>query len=352
MKTVRSLAGSPVFWCGMVLCVAAIVLAANRPFSQTPRPPATFSGPTMGTRYTVKVVDLPSSVDPQTLEQEIHEKLSRIDALMSTYRSDSELSRLNRFDAGRWFGVSRETASVLDEAIRIGRLTDGAFDVTVGPLVNLWNFGPGKSLSVSAPSPEAIEDAKRRVGLNLVEVRLSPPAVRKKRKDLYIDLSGIAKGFAVDRIAGHLELCGIENYMIEVGGEIKAKGRNPQGEAWRIGVESPLTGTREIQTVAVLNDLAMATSGDYRNYFEEEGVRYSHIIDPRSGKPIGHKMASVTVLDRSCTRADALATALMVLGPDAGYDLALRERLPVLFIIKSHAGFVEKSTPDFRNVLQ
>lgn len=306
----------------------------------------------MGTQYTVKLVDLPASVDAATLKEEIQEKLEHIDALMSTYRPDSELSRLNAFHRIEWFSVSEETAKVIQEAVEIGRLTGGAFDVTVGPLVNLWGFGPGEKPAQSVPSPEEIDHAKSKVGLNHVEVRLSPPAVRKKHQDLYIDLSGVAKGFAVDQVAKHLEDSGIENYMVELGGEVRAKGHNDQGKPWQIVIESPLAGVRAIQRIVGLKDTGMATSGDYRNYFEVDGSRYCHIIDPGPGRPLTHKLASVTVFDPSCMRADGLATALMVLGPDAGYDLALQEKLPAFFIIKSNTGFVEKSTPQFDKVLQ
>ncbi|MFH1922848.1 MAG: FAD:protein FMN transferase [Planctomycetota bacterium] len=306
----------------------------------------------MGTWFTVKVVQLPDSVDTETLKREIDAELARIDALMSTYRPDSELSRLNRFDQSGWFAVSPETAAVIDEAVKVGRLTGGAFDVTVAPLVNLWNFGPEKRTANHVPSPAEIEEAKARIGFENIEVRLTPPGVRKKRGDLSIDLSGIAKGFAVDQVADHLERRGIRNYMVDVGGEVKARGRNPSGKPWQIAIESPVTDTREIHKVLGLDGLAVATSGDYRNYFEQEGVRYCHILDPRSGRPIAHKLASVSVLGPSCTRADAWATALMVLGPEEGYNLAVEEELAALLLVKTDSSFVEKATPRFEEVLQ
>jgi len=304
----------------------------------------------MGTWFTVKVVELPDSVDAETLKREIDAELAGIDALMSTYRPDSELSRLNRFNESDWFAVSPETAAVIDEAVEVGRLSGGAFDVTVAPLVNLWNFGPDKRTSDHVPSPAEIEEAKARIGLENIEVRLTPPGVRKKRGDLSIDLSGIAKGFAVDQVAEHIERRGIRNYMVDVGGEVKARGRNPSGKPWQIAIESPVTDTREIHKVLGLDGLAVATSGDYRNYFEQAGVRYCHILDPRSGRPITHKLASVSVLGPSCTRADAWATALMVLGPEEGYNLAVEEKLAALFLVKTGSGFVEKATPRFEEV--
>lgn len=349
MKPGKTRLGNPILWCGVALGVAAIVFAAGHPFSKPPQPLTEFSGPTMGTRYMVKVVGPPCCVNRRTLEHDVREILDTIDSRMSTYRPDSELSRLNRFDRTEWFGVSRETAVVIAEAIRLGHLSGGAFDVTVGPLVNLWQFGAERRGNDRVPPPDEIDRARSQIGFAHLQVQLSPPAVRKKRENLCIDLSGLAKGFAVDQIAEHLERCGIENYLVEVGGELRAKGHNRQGRPWQVAVEAPLAGTRMIQRTVALEDLAMATSGNYRNYFEDRGVRYCHIIDPRSGRPVSHRLASVTVLASSCMRADGLATALMVLGPEAGYDLAVREKLPVLLIVKSDAGpteFLEKPTPE------
>ncbi|HUT94496.1 MAG TPA: FAD:protein FMN transferase [Thermoguttaceae bacterium] len=339
--------------CALLLIgLAALAGACRRPVVEKSPPPVTFSGPTMGTWFTVKVVDPPKHVEPETLEREILDTLARLEALMSTYDPGSELSRLNRFEGPDWFDVSPQTAAVVDEALRIGELTGGAFDVTVAPLVSLWNFGPVKRTNDRVPTDAEIEALKARVGFRQVEVRRSPPGVRKEREDVSIDLSGIAKGFAVDHLAEHLEHRGIRDYMVDVGGEVKARGRNPRGKPWQIAVESPLVSTREIQRVIPLDGLAVATSGDYRNYFEQDGVRYCHILDPRSGRPITHKLASVSVLDPSCMRADALATALMVLGPEAGYNFAREHELAVCFLVNSDTGFVEKTTPPFEQVLK
>ncbi len=307
----------------------------------------------MGTTFTVKIVALPPDVDASRLQREIVQTLRDVDARMSTYRRDSEVSRLNRFQRDDWFPVSRETALVIDEAVRIAQLTGGAFDVTAGPLVDLWSFGPGggdhesQAEHRNVPAAEAVNLALGRVGCNNLEVRLSPPAVRKQRADLHLDLSAIAKGFAVDRVAEHLQSCGVTRYMVEVGGELTVKGRNTDGGPWQIAVETPADFSRTVQRVIPLEDAAMATSGDYRNYFEKDGIRYSHIIDPRSGRPVSHRLASATVVDASCMRADALATALMVLGPDEGREFASREGFSVLLLIRSDTGFVEEATAAF-----
>ena len=336
----------------LLLCLTVLAGTCRRPPAEESPQPVTLSGPTMGTWFTVKVVDPPKDVEAETLEREILDTLARLEALMSTYDPDSELSRLNCYEGPDWFDVSPQTAAVIDEALRIGELTGGAFDVTIAPLVSLWNFGPVKRTTDRVPSDAEIEQLKARVGFRRIEVRLSPPGVRKEREDVSIDLSGIAKGFAVDRLAEHLEHRGMRDYMVDVGGEVKARGHNPRGKPWQIAVESPLASTREIQQVIPLDGLAVATSGDYRNYFEQDGVRYCHILDPRSGRPITHKLASVSVLDPSCMRADALATALMVLGPEAGYNFAREHELAVCFIVNSDTGFVEKMTPQFEQVLK
>jgi len=358
MSTQKSLFRGPRWRLAAAFALALFAAGCGRPGGNPIPAPAggseprlvEFSGPTMGTWFSVKVVDPPASIDVQALEAGIGEVLAQVDALMSTYRLDSELSLLNRFDEPDWFGVSADTAAVIDEAQQVASLTGGAFDVTVSPLVNLWNFGPVKRTEDRVPSAAEIEDVMGRIGFEKVEVRLSPPAVRKERGDLSIDLSGVAKGFAVDKVAERLERDKIQNYMVDVGGEVKARGRNPKGDPWRIGIETPTSGERDVGRIISLDGLAVATSGDYRNYFEQDGVRYCHLIDPRSGRPIGHTLASVTVVGPDCARADALATALMVLGPDAGYNLAVEEELAALFLVKTEDGFVEKTTPRFQEV--
>jgi thiamine biosynthesis lipoprotein len=333
---------------GAAICLFGLFMACRHFRSATPGGTVAFSGSTMGTYYAVKVVSVPSEVDVDLLQREIAEELSAIDNLMSTYVWDSEVSRFNRFDRVDWFGVSEDTALVTQEALEVGRITGGAFDVTAGPLVELWNFGPGGRIEDQVPKSDAIDLAKRRSGPDALEVRISPPALKKARPDVSIDLSGIAKGFAVDQVAEHLDRRQMTNYLIDVGGELRGKGQNGEGRAWQVAVEAPLRGSRTIHRIVAIDGMAVATSGDYRNYYEIDGVRYSHIIDPRSGHPVSHSLASVTVLHPSCTRADALATGLMVLGPEEGLALAVKERLPVLLLVKSKSGFVEKSTPDFK----
>jgi thiamine biosynthesis lipoprotein len=307
----------------------------------------TLQGATMGTTYTVKMVELPSGLEPDSIRAEIDVILEKINRQMSTYLQDSELSEFNRRRVTDWIDVSQQLVDVLHQAQQISVLTEGAFDVTVGPLVNLWGFGPAPG-DDQPPSDQAIRQAMDRVGYARLQVRSSPPAIKKHRADLYVDLSAIAKGYAADVIAENLLARGVDHYMVEIGGEVRARGRNARGTLWRIAIEKPSSGSRSVHTVIELNDLGMATSGDYRNYFETEGRRYSHTIDPRSGRPVTHKLASVTVAHPSTMQADALATALMVLGADAGYRFAEEHELAAFFIVKGEDGFYDKASTAFR----
>lgn len=309
-----------------------------------------FTGATMGTTYSVKITDLPNRIDRDVLHTDIHRILQTVNDRMSTYQAGSELSRFNASSSTEWFPISTDTLAVLDEALRVSRLSDGAFDVTVGPLVNIWGFGPPERAAV-LPSDGQIRDALDRVGFRNIDIRTSPPTIRKRHPGMYLDLSGIAKGYGLDKVAEHLEHFNIGHYLIEIGGELRGRGHNPQSAPWKVAIEKPLAGQRAIYRVVHLHDGVLATSGDYRNYFEQDGQRYAHIIHPRTGQPITHNLASVTVIGQSALLADALATALMVLGPDAGFRLAKRENLAAFFVIKNGKGFTEISTPEFERHL-
>ncbi len=306
------------------------------------------TGPTMGTTYAVKLYDVDGDVEIGALESEIDDLLERINNQMSTWRPDSELSRFNKSTDPDWFPVSAETAYVVDAAQTISALSTGAFDVTVGPVVNLWGFGPDRS-NAEPPSEQQIEAAMKRVGYRQLAVRISPSALRKQNPDMYVDLSAIAKGFAVDELARLLDARHIASYLVEIGGELRAHGSKPDGSPWKVAIEQPLPGERTAQSVVALRDAAIATSGDYRNYLEKDGRRYSHTINPRSGRPIAHALASVSVITASAMRADALATAIMVMGPEEGYRLAVREALAVQLIIRSGDRFRVLATPGFES---
>lgn len=315
--------------------------------SQARRRLTVLSGPTMGTSYSVKITDLTPGIDAGELNTEVERILEEINDQMSTYRAGSELSRFNSRKSKSWMEVSAETLMVIDSALRVSRLTGGAFDPTIGPLVNLWGFGPSEHRS-RAPEAGRIAEATSHTGYPKIATRASSPAIRKNEPKIQVDLSGIAKGFAVDQVADLLERAKISQYLIEIGGELKGRGLNPRAEPWKIGVEKPVAGQRTVQRVVRLDGSALATSGDYRNFFEQHGRRFSHIIDRRSGRPVSHGLASVTVIAPSAMEADALSTALMVLGPEAGVELAKRENLAALFIAKQKKGFGEIWTRAFR----
>jgi thiamine biosynthesis lipoprotein len=333
---------SIVFSC--ILLLGACSDAADR------KDPIVISGPTMGTAYAVKLHDATAEVDAAALKLEIDALLERINDQMSTWRPDSELSRFNSNGGTDWFPVSAATAYVIEAAEGISVLSNGAFDVTVGPVVNLWGFGPDRN-KADPPSQEQIEKAMERVGYRQLAVRASPAALRKQRPDLYVDLSAIAKGFAVDEVSRLLDERNIQSYLVEIGGELRARGSKPDGSPWKVAIEQPLSSERSVQSIVSLGDHAIATSGDYRNYMEKDGKRYSHTINPRTGRPIAHGLASVSVITASAMRADALATAIMVMGPLEGYRLAIREALAVQLIIRSGDQLQVLATPEFESYL-
>lgn len=311
----------------------------------------TFDGLTMGSTYSVKVVAGPLPRSREEIQRAIAGTLDDINNRMSTYLETSELSRLNRNPSTDWIPVSVPLYAVLDTAMRVSALSDGAFDVTVGPAVNLWGFGPdGRRTSV--PSDAEIAAVRARVGYRNLELDPARRAVRKHLPDIYVDLSAIAQGYAADEVGRYLEGIGVHNYMAVIAGEIRAAGHNQNGHPWHIGIERPGNAEPVVELAIELRDAGMATSGDYRNYFEQNGVRYSHHIDPATGRPVTHNLASVTVVHPSATFADAMATALLVLGPERGLALAEREKLAVFLIIRSGSGFEERRTPAFSRLLK
>jgi thiamine biosynthesis lipoprotein len=300
----------------------------------------------MGTSYSVKLV---APVEPSRLDEtatNIRARLEELDERLSTFRETSEVSRFNADPGTDWFAVSAETVFILRQGIEVSALSGGAFDMTVGPLVDLWGFGPvGEPTRV--PAQAEIDALLASTGYELLQIRASPPAVRRTRPGVQIDLSAIAKGYAVDELTVVLDNAGVDAYLVEIGGEVRARGVKTDGTAWRIAVESPVAGTRLVQSVVRLRDVAIATSGDYRNFFEHDGKRYSHTIDPRTGRPIAHDLGAASVISESAMHADAWATALLVLGPERGLEMARREGLAANLIIRSAQGVKEIHTPAF-----
>ena len=298
------------------------------------------SGATMGTTFSVSIVDPAGAFARAELQERIEATLSALEAMLSTYRPDSELSQLNSAEHGDWIGVSAELCNIVEQALQVSNDTDGAFDITVGPLVNLWGFGPDGDRT-APPADERIAAAMDTVGFRKLHADCTKPALQKDVADLYVDLSAIAKGYAVDRVADLLDAEGVASYLVEVGGELRMRGQNGGGKDWQIAIEKPLIDQRTVQSVFGLSDIAIATSGDYRNYFIFDEQMYSHTIDPRTGYPVRHNGASVSVIDKTATFADAMATALLVLGPDDGLALANGGGIAALFLERVNGDIVE-----------
>lgn len=310
-----------------------------------------FGGATMGTTYTVRVVTTLTWAQDERdrIADRIQVTLDRVESKMSHYDPSSELSAFNRTRQTEWFEVSPEMFTVVSSAQALSELTGGAFDVTVAPLVNAWGFGPIEPAQLP-PDAARLSRLQNQVGYTKLELDPETLAVRKTDPAVQFDLSAVAKGYGVDRVAAALREDGLTRFMIEVGGEITTAGLNQDGRAWRIGIERPTTAGG-IQRVVPLQDLAMATSGDYRNIREVDGRVFSHTIDPRTGRPVEHRLGSVSVIADRCIVADGLATALEVLGPDDGYALALERGWAALFLVRDGSGAITaRATPAFETL--
>lgn len=315
-------------------CLAFSLALAGCSESGQPDQARVLSGGTMGTYWSVKIPD-GQSVDAASLQEGLETELEQVNAAMSTWREDSRISAFNAMEAG-CMAVEAGFAEVVRQALQIAEATSGAYDVTIGPLVDLWGFGSDEG--IEQPAQEQIEAGLARTGwqkLWLEEGRLC-----KSGEEVAIDLSSIAKGYGVDILADYLQARGITDFLADIGGELYAAGTKG-GDPWRLGVERPQDDSAERQAMLVLpvSDRAVATSGDYRNFFVLDGQRYSHIIDPRSGRPVEHGAASATVVADSATLADGWATALMVMEPQAGLELAARQGLAAMLILRQEDGF-------------
>lgn len=312
---------------------------------------ATLAGATMGTTWCVKLVsEGASSLD--RVRAGIQAALDLVIAQMSTWEPSSDLSRFNAAPSATWHALPEACFDVVDFALRLARETAGAYDPTIGPLVDLWGFGPAPRRS-APPSVEDIAAAHARTGW--ARVALDPKTRRAYQPGgVSVDLSSIAKGYAVDLVASALEGEGIDRYLIEIGGELRGRGTKPDGGPWWVALERPTDAVADARadTLVALHGLSVATSGDYRRYFEDGGTRYSHTIDPRTGRPVDHRLAAVTVLHGECMVADALATALTVLGAEDGLEWARRRDVAALFVERTAEGLDERLTPALAVMLE
>lgn len=341
-----------------LLLVGFVALSAWRMWPRPPgleqrdptvTPSLTFSGPTMGTTYKVTVVAPLSEAEQRSIEAVIAEELAEVDRQMSTWRPDSEISRFNAHPDTTPFPASPAFLAVVKAANEISAASDGAFDITVTPLIAAWGFGP-KGRDASAPEPTQAELDALVIGWQHLTLDLAAGTLQKDTPALRLELSAIAPGHAADRIAARLKDLGFTRTLVDVGGEILASGLAAHGGPWRLGVERPDTSGGVVQRMLAIptvgSDQALATSGDYRNYYEVDGVRRSHTIDPRTRRPIAHRLASVSVLQPTAMLADGWATALNVLGPDAALELATKRNIPALFLIRApDAALHERESP-------
>jgi thiamine biosynthesis lipoprotein len=300
-------------------------------------------GPTMGTRYSA-VLYATAQLDEQRLNRDLHAAVAAVDQQMSAWRQNSDLNRLNAAPLQQWLSLPRELMQVLDCALRVSRQSAGAFDIGVGDLVNAWGFGAAHS----QPDPariSALQSQPRQLASDVLELDMPNGRVRKQAQ-LTLDLCGIAKGFGVDQLAGCLDKWGMQNYLVGIDGELRAKGQKPDGQAWAVGLEKPLRGVREVHGVMELSAAAIATSGDYRHWRELHGQTVSHTMSAAAKAPLTDAVASVSVIASHCMLADAWATALMVAGPQAGPALALARGIDALFILRDSAGLREVAVMD------
>ena len=306
----------------------------------------------MGTVYTIKYTPSRTGHAPEQVQQQVDQLLKEINQEMSTYIQDSEISLINQNRSDDWIDLSPRLFKVVKAAKTVYLLSEGAFDVTVGPLVNLWGFGPDGNRAL--PDEAQIEQAKQAVGFEKILLDEESQRMKKTRPGIYLDLSAIAKGFGVDEVGDLLVDFEINSYMVDIGGEVKTKGTK-KGQLWKIGIETPDDRSRTIKKILKLSDMAMATSGNYRNFFESGGKRFSHTIDPETGHPVEHRLVSVTVLTpTSCMEADAFATALMVLGPRAGMAFANKIDVAAYFIYgtgnRESTDSVEAASPRLKSL--
>lgn len=301
------------------------------------------TGPTMGSSYSVKYVPNAATPPRAAVQEAVDAILAEIDQQLSTYRNDSLIAQFNRLPAGSCAQLPDAVLQLVKAGEQLSQESAGAFDLTIEPLLDLWGFGP-QSRGERVPSAEQIAAAKQRMGYQHLHIKDQQLC---KDLALQLDFNSIGAGYAVDRVSALLEQYAVSGYLVEITGELKAQGRKPDGSAWHIAIEEPQAGQQVAARVLELDGMAVSTSGDYRNYFEKDGQRYSHTIDARSGSPITHKLASVSVVDSSAMRADGLSTLLMLLGPERGLEFAQQADIAALFISHTDNGFASQGSPAF-----
>ena len=322
------------------------------PVAKTDAPAATvLEGKTMGTFWRVSVMNLDKTRTDE-LRGKIQSQLDADDRLLSTWKNDSALMRFNHSPETSPWPVSEAMADIVTMSLRIGAKTHGAMDITVGPLVNLWGFGPDKQ-PVKTPTQAQIDAAKARTGLAFLSVinRSGRQYLQKSIPDLFVDLSTVGEGYAADHLARLMTEEGISRYLVSVGGALVSRGMNADGQPWRVAIQKPTDRENAVQAIVDINGHGISTSGSYRNYYELDGQRISHVIDPQTGRPITHKLVSVTVIAPTALEADGWDTGLMVLGPQKAQQVVREQGLAVYMIMKEGDGFTTWMSPQFEAFL-
>ncbi|WP_246883094.1 FAD:protein FMN transferase [Pseudomonas sp. Tri1] len=305
-----------------------------------------FDGPTMGSHYSIQYVRHSATPGPKAVQIEVESILADVDRQFSTYRSDSDIERFNALPANSCQIMPGPVLELVRVGEQLSSQSGGSFDLTVEPLLNLWGFGP-QSREEKVPTAESLALARQRVGHSHLRIdgdRLCKDAA------VEVDFNSIAAGYAVDRIAARLQGLGIDSYLAEATGELKAVGRKPDGSAWRIALEEPRDDRQVAERVIEVNGYGVSTSGDYRRYFEQDGVRYSHAFDARTGAPVLHNLASVTVIHPSALMADGLSTLLLILGPERGWDYAQEHGIGVFFVLRDGDRYVTRTNDMFERM--
>ena len=328
-------------WVGLVMLAGVLFACGNGDTLER------FDGPTMGSRYSIQYVRHVATPGPKTMQDEVEKILAEVDRQLSTYRSDSDIERFNALPADSCLVMPGPVLELISVGEQLSSQSDGAFDLTVEPLLNLWGFGP-QSRKEEVPSAEALTEVRRRVGYGHLRIegdRLCKDAA------VAVDFNSIAAGYAVDRIAARFQALGIDSYLAEATGELKALGRKPDGSPWRIALEEPRDDRQVAERVIEVNGYGVSTSGDYRKYFEQGGKRYSHTFDARTGAPVLHNLASVTVIHPSAMMADGLSTLLLILGPEEAWDYAQKQGIGVFFVLRDNDRFVVRTNDAFERMV-
>ncbi|CAI8955401.1 FAD:protein FMN transferase [Pseudomonas serboccidentalis] len=327
-------------WFGLVLLVSLLAGCGDGDSMES------FGGPTMGSTYSIKYVRHTGLADSAQVRREVEGILVEVDRQLSTYRSDSEIERFNALLANSCQTMPAPVLELVRVGEQLSEQSEGSYDLTVEPLMNLWGFGP-QGREEKVPDTAVLAEVMQRVGhqhLHIKDGQLCKDAA------VEVDFNSIAAGYAVDTIAARLEAMGIHDYLAEATGELKAKGKKLDGSAWRIALEEPRDDQQVAERVISVDGYGVSTSGDYRNYFLQDGRRYSHTFDARSGAPVLHKLASVTVIHPSALMADGLSTLLLILGPERAWDYAEKHDIGAFFVIRADTGFVIRTSAAFERL--